>query len=172
MPEVIQPKRSRRGLLVLTICGVVVVAIGVAVFMFQKVAHEKQAFDNALSQAKSLDHAAKYKESAAVLQTYLDTKPPKKYGDQIYLRLGSAYINASDYPHAIQMFKKAEAADAKNKQRVLQGLAQAYGALGDKAAAIDYYRQLIVIAELSGNNDAKMDVAAYNNSIHELEQAK
>jgi tetratricopeptide (TPR) repeat protein len=170
---VIQPKPDRRGLwAAISVCVVAVVAIGAAVFMMQLAASQKQAYDDAISHANSLDHQVKYKESAAALQDYLDSKPPKKYRDQVYLSLGSAYLNAGNYSTAVEMFKKADAADAKYHLPALQGLATAYGRMGDKATAVGYYRQLISIAEKSGDTDAKMEVESYNNSIRALEAAK
>jgi tetratricopeptide (TPR) repeat protein len=170
MPEVIQEKPNRMPQwIALAAAVVIVLAVSATVVVLKVADSQKKAFETAKTLAINSDRHSDPKGAARTLVTYLDTKPPKKYADQLYITTATYFLNAADYDKAIEYYKKADSINAENHSKSVNGLALAYGYKGDKDAAIGYYRQLIEITKKNNSND-KMELQNLEAEIARLQE--
>jgi tetratricopeptide (TPR) repeat protein len=171
MPEVIQEKPNRMPQR-LAVAGALalLLLVGGGVVWLKVTSAQKSAFEAAKKSAVDRDKHADYLGEAQTLQAYLDSKPPKKYADQLYITTATAYLNGKSYDQAITYYVKADKINAENHSKATNGLALAYEYKGDKAKAIEYYKQLIDLAQKNKTSSTKMEVENLQAEIARLQE--
>ncbi|HEY2004104.1 MAG TPA: hypothetical protein VGH44_03220 [Candidatus Saccharimonadia bacterium] len=151
MPQVTVPRpRKRIAITVIaTLLIIVLISAAAALFLFRAkpMPQPGQAEAAALAAAQKLDATHQYTLEAQVLQDYLKTKPPKQYQYQPMLQLGTLALNRHDYAAALQWYKEAEAITGKVQLQDAAGAGESEAALGNKQAAIAYYKQAVALSD-------------------------
>lgn len=142
------------------IVGCVLVIIGACIasfFLWRANSHARRAkFDTegpvqlaVLQQAARDDHAGRYDDEATVLKNYLKSNPPQKYRYEPLMILGNLAYNKRDDSGAVRYYKEAIAAnDGKLTAFDAASIAQAAQSDGDKAMAVQYYKQAIKLTKV------------------------
>lgn len=172
MPTIDQPKhRSKAPFYGAAIVLLLAAAVGGAIW-YQRGQVQAADYQRAVGAARAADLQGNYHEAVLVYERYRTTNPPRQYADKLGIAMASAYLNDKQYGKAIEEYRGAEGRPHVTHKMVVLGLAASYGRVGDKAKAIDYYRQAIAIAKQENLFDTNIDIQSYGNQIKELEQKK
>ncbi|HEY5806020.1 MAG TPA: hypothetical protein VIS56_01370 [Candidatus Saccharimonadales bacterium] len=84
----------------------------------------------------------------------------------LYIQQGSNYEDQQKLPEAVESYKKASG--VKETYEVVSLIADAYRRIGDKEAAITYYKKAILLMSKDGNPLYSEDKAALESTIKTL----
>jgi tetratricopeptide (TPR) repeat protein len=113
-------------------------------------------FNSVMAQAATLEHQKKYAQEQQLLKKYLHTNPPGQYQYLALMKIGNLAYDQRQDADAVNYYKQAVLADNGKLNLIdAQSIAMAAAAGGDKATAIEYYRQAIKLTDVRpgvGNN--------------------
>ncbi|MBL8160043.1 tetratricopeptide repeat protein [Candidatus Saccharibacteria bacterium] len=136
--------------------------------VFNPQSNEQQRFEAASKAAEEKENIGETGGSADELRNYLDTEPPKVQADQARLKLAAAYLNQQQPDRAIAEYELIGTDNPETKLAVLHGLALAYTDKGDKAKAIEQYRQAIEFMKAQDDQKHAMRIKIDESYIRQL----
>ncbi len=125
-----------------------------------------------MTQADSFSKNNKPHQAVAVLETYLQTKPPLNHRYQAMSTLAYGYIQDHQNDKAIAELKAADALGYNPPSiYVLRSLGYYSLTQHDKTRAISYYKRAVAQAETKYDPEATPYVAGWKDQIKQLESA-
>jgi tetratricopeptide (TPR) repeat protein len=151
------PKRKLVGLMILTVLVVTIVSLTVLFLINKKDDSNNAAVDNTpkttadfVKVSDDLKYTNNYDKAASTAAAGYDaaTNDTEKY--ELALQTGAIYETNKDYKDAIVWYLKAD--ELKPGQRgSLVGLARCYEADGQKDKAIEYYKKVLALKDVTGS---------------------
>ena len=167
-----KPLHHKRNLLIVVAAALLLLLIA---GYYIKAAHDRritadnQAYIAAVSDSMTLRGERRFAEARKPLQAYVDTGRGQQNKIYALVNIATIYETEQKEVEALRVYRQAEQLSEKEEYIIDIGIARTSSALGEKQAALEYYKRSISMLENENQQSRVGDIRSIRTTMKQVE---